>query len=207
MESEALNERPATGGSTAEAAPQNEASGLTDRIRFDADSLRKAYRRSWRPWFRITLVEGAVFLGAALWFLFRYYEFFSYSPLLLLEILVVLACSAGCFWRAFTTVNRYVKRTIQRMEESRRVSGYDMSIRFPEDEIRIEASVSNDVQHCPYDAVKRILIAQDLILVRSRSKQFLMLDQNRFENGTEADFWRLMNEKCPKAVPRAKRIG
>lgn len=32
-----------------------------------------------------------------------------------------------------------------------------------------------------------------------------MLDPERFEKGTEADFWRLMNEKCPRAVPKAKR--
>ena len=42
----------------------------------------------------------------------------------------------------------------------------------------------------------------DLILLSSQAKLIYTLDPARFENGTETDFWRLMSEKCPNAVPK-----
>ena len=33
----------------------------------------------------------------------------------------------------------------------------------------------------------------------------ILLDAGRFEDGTEADFWKLMNEKRPGAVPKERK--
>ena len=178
---------------------------LTNHSRFDAETLRTAYRRLWRPRFWLMLVVGLLFLGFAVYFTILYTVVYLPDFSLVLRLIFIYFCAAVYFWYAFTTVNRSVKRTIRRLQETRQVSGYDTAFRFLDEALQLEASVSADTPRLSYQFLKRILPCQNLILLRSRSKQFLILDRNGFENGTEADFWRLMNEKCPKAVPRAKR--
>ncbi|MBR3077525.1 MAG: YcxB family protein [Oscillospiraceae bacterium] len=57
----------------------------------------------------------------------------------------------------------------------------------------------------PYAEFSRIRQTPGLILLFTDEKKMILLDPERFEKETEADFWRLMNEKCPRAVPKAKR--
>ena len=181
----------------------DESQVLTNRGRYDADTLRAAYTRLYRPWFWLMLALGLLFLGAAIYFLVRRYDVVRASPLLMAEVGLILLCSLLYFRRAFTTVPRSVRRAIRRLEESRRVTGYDTVFRFLDAEIRMEASISAEAMHLSYDAVRRLIPCAHLILIRTRSKQIVMLDPDRFENGTEEDFWALMVEKCPKAVPKA----
>ena len=56
-----------------------------------------------------------------------------------------------------------------------------------------------------YQNIGKILEDEPLILLKTRARQFYSLDRSRFGNGTEADFWRLMTEKCPNAVPKKHR--
>ncbi len=178
---------------------------LTNRGRFDAETLRAAYRRLWRPRFWLMLVLGLLFLGSAVWLTILYTVVYVPDLHMILCLVFIYFCGAFYFWYAFSTVNRSVKRTIRRLEETRQVSGYDTCFRFLDEELQFEASISADVQHLSYSNVRRVLSCQNLLLLRSRSRQFLLLDRNGFENGTEADFWKLMSEKCPRAVPKKYR--
>ncbi len=57
----------------------------------------------------------------------------------------------------------------------------------------------------PYSVLSRIAEPTGLILLITVQKQLILLDPKRFEDGTEADFWRLMNEKCRDALPADRR--
>ena len=178
---------------------------LINRCRFDADTLRVSTQRTYRKHFVLQLILCAAFLGVGIYELLHYREIFPHLPYLLLVPAFCFLAAGFYLWRTLTAVNKYVKRAIQRLEENRQVRSYDCVFRFPDTEIQMEASISSDLFRLPYASVKRIVPYRNLILVYSRAKQYFTLDQNHFENGAEADFWKLMNEKCPEAVPRAKR--
>ena len=178
---------------------------LINRCWFDADTLRAGTQRNYRKQFVLQLILCAAFLGIGIYELLRYREIFPHLPYLLLAPAVCFLAAGFYLWRTLTTVNKYVKRAIHQLEESRQVRGYDCVFRFSDTEVQMEASISGGLVHLPYASVKRIVPYRNLILVYSHAKQYFTLDQNHFENGTEADFWKLMNEKCPRAVPRAKR--
>ena len=178
---------------------------LTNRSRFDADTLRTAGRRSFRPRFILLMCLSILFLGGGIYSLLRYKPYFQTSPRLLLSPVIFFLGSVYYFWQACTAVNRHVKRTIRRLEESRQVSGYDCVYRFTDTEMQAESSISSDLLRFPYSSVKRLVPYRNLILVYGHTKQYFMLNQDRFENGTDEDFWKLMNEKCPKAVPTPLR--
>lgn len=180
---------------------------LTNRSRFDADTLRTAGRRHFRNSFVLLVVMGILFLGCGIYELIHYRPLFRSAPYLLLGPLIFFLGTGYYLWRAFTSVDRYVKRTVQSLEESRQVSGYQCVFRFTDTELQIEASISSDLLHFPYSSVKRLVPYQNLILVYSLTKKYFMLERDRFENGTEADFWRIMREKCPQAVPKKYRGG
>ena len=58
--------------------------------------------------------------------------------------------------------------------------------------------VGDDVMHLQYSSLKRVRMSKGLILLITPARQFVILDRARFENGTEADLWKLLAEKCPK---------
>ena len=182
-----------------------EPSVLTNRCRYDADTLRIAYRRNARRWFVAFLALGILFFGTGIYEVLRYLKY-RYELRLIWSPLISFAAAAYYLWKAFTFVNKAVKRSVQRLEETRQVSGFDNAYHFTETEILDAPDVSNDVKHISYSVVKRAVPYQRLILVFTQAKQFFTLDRTRFENGTEADFWRLMNEKCPDAVPKKYRV-
>ena len=180
---------------------------LTNRCRFEAETFRTAYKRNFRKWFIPIVGAGLLFVAGAVFEIVRYHELFSYQPLLVLGPIIFLLGAAYFFWYAFTGVRRAVKRTVQRLMETRQVSSYERVYRFTEAEICCESDIAGPSGQIPYSVIRRLVPYQNLILVYTRAKQYLMLDRTRFENGAEADFWKLMNEKCPGAVPKKYRPG
>ena len=135
----------------------------------------------------------------------RYFELFSQSTALLLMVLLLYVLAGLEAWRALRSVGRAVNKTLRRMEETKNVREYDVILRFEETEIVTESSISGEPQHLPYSNFKKLTRGRDLIQIKTRATLVYTLDPARFENGTEADFWKLMMEKCPLAVPKSLR--
>ena len=178
---------------------------LTNRCRFEAETFRTAYKRNFRKWFIPIVGAGLLFVAGAVHEVVRYRALFQDSMLVALGPVILLLCAAYLVWYAFATVPRSVKRTVQRLMETHRVSSYECVFRFTEAEICCESDIGGPSGQIPYSVIRRLVPYQNLILVYTQAKQYLMLERTRFEHGAEADFWKLMNEKCPDAVPRAKR--
>ena len=77
--------------------------------------------------------------------------------------------------------------------------------RFGPSEIERENSFTRQPNAIPYEQIEKILRTGTELQLCLKNKLYYILDPNRFENGTEADFWRLMNEKCSAAVPKKYR--
>ncbi len=144
--------------------------------------------------------------GTATLYMFRdHWQFFQANKSQLLPVLGMYGLGAFYLWFALTIVNRSVKRTLNQNEELWHAKSWDITTRFTETEIVREAEVDSSQTNTTYSAVKRLIPYKNLILLKTKSKLFLIIDRTRFENGTEDDFWRLMNEKCPNAVPQKHR--
>ena len=105
----------------------------------------------------------------------------------------------------YTIPFRWTKLQLQRLQESRHSDHVDVTTVFSEEGIAHWRDGSGDPPTIYYDSVKTVAVLSGLILLWTKGRQFVLLDAARFENGTEADFWKLMNEKCPKAVPKTRR--
>ena len=206
MEPEALNERPVPEEVPAAAeAAAAEAPVLINRYRFDEDTLRRSYKQLMRTTVLVQLGFALLLLIFAVNYTVRYFELFSQSTALLLMVLLLYVLAGLEAWRALRSVGRAVTKTLRRMEETKNVREYDVTLRFEETEIVTESSISGEPQHLPYSNFKKLTRGRDLIQIKTRATLVYTLDPARFENGTEADFWKLMMEKCPLAVPKSLR--
>lgn len=184
-------------------------SELLNRFTYNADNLRVAFRRNARAWrlgrYGICLLGLCASVGTSINLYRRYSHGFPNVILLLLN-LCMYGIVGFMIWQTASALNRSVKRTIQRLEEIRHVTACEETIQFLEGEMLNAVSISSDAQHIFYTSVKRLVPYRNLILVYTKARLFIMLDRSRFENGTEVDFWKQMNEKCPKAVPKMFRV-
>ncbi|MBQ1678566.1 MAG: hypothetical protein II062_03405 [Oscillospiraceae bacterium] len=209
MEPEALNERPVPEGNAAEAvpAPQSEAPILINHYHLDEDSLRKSYKELTRNFVLIQLVISVALLGLAIFYTVRYAKFFSESKQLIFMVLLLYVLAGFEIWQALNSVNKAVKRTMKRIEETQHVREYDVTLRFGEKEIVVDNSFNADSGRLLYSHIKKLKRCEDLIIIRTLARRAFTLDPTRFDNGTEADFWRLMCEKCPDAVPADRKTA
>jgi hypothetical protein len=76
---------------------------------------------------------------------------------------------------------------------------------FREEDVVLVTSDGKENTPLRYGNITRLIQTEKLIVVFAGEKQALVLDRSRFENGTEADFWKLMGEKCPAALPKKRR--
>ena len=182
--------------------PMNE---LITHTLFDETKLRIAYRRVLRKTLLLHLVMCVLSFGMGIRHTIRDHELFRENVVLLLLVLLLYGLGAFYLWRLLTLVKRSVTQSIDREEEKWHVRSFDTTIRFADTEFIDKNDVGNDENHYDYAVVARLVPCKNLILLHTKAKQFLMIDRTRFENGTEADFWKLMNEKCPDAVPRKHR--
>ncbi len=82
--------------------------------------------------------------------------------------------------------------------------GLEFRILFRPEEIAMVSPGGTEDAQVPYAEFSRIRQTPGLILLFTDEKKMILLDPARFEGGTEADFRRLMEEKCPRALPREK---
>ena len=178
---------------------------LINRYRFNEDTLRRSYGQIMRPVLVIQLLIALALLGAAIYYTVSFFSLFTESLSLLLMVLLLYVLAGFEAWRALTAVKRAARKAIRHVEQTKQVSEYEVTLRFGDEEIVTESSLGGEPRELKYATFKKLKRAKDLILLRTRSTLVYTLDPACFENGTEDDFWRLMNEKCPAAVPKQYR--
>ena len=176
---------------------------LKNRCLLNREIAAKSYVRLLLPRICILILTGLMVLGVAV----RHTVLDLrqlYGPRLLFLVLEyglgILAIYLG-----LSFPRRTANQVFRRVKEQYRADEYERTNSFFPQEILSESSVSSDCIHLPYDNVVRITKWKGYIILHTTAQMLYMLDSTRFENGTEDDFWRLMNEKCPDAVPRKHR--
>ena len=123
----------------------------------------------------------------------------------MLFLVLLFGIAVWEIWRALTAVDRAARKALRNIEQTKHVTAYDVTIRFCDREVIMESEISDGPRSLPYSGFKRLVRGKELILIRTESTLVYSLDPASFVKGTEADFWKLMNEKCPRAVPKALR--
>jgi hypothetical protein len=94
------------------------------------------------------------------------------------------------------------KAQVPRIRENN--GGLNFLFRFREDAFAMLGPDRGEEIPLSYSSVNRIVQSKHLILVFTDARKMLLVDRTSFENGTEADFWTLMAEKCPSAQVKKK---
>ena len=97
------------------------------------------------------------------------------------------------------------RQSVARLKELGCPVPYELTARFMDSHIGIESEGTPELLSLEYDSIKHISVCAGKIFLRTEANQFLSIDPDRFAYGTEADFWRLLREKTPDALPRSKR--
>jgi len=176
---------------------------LKNRCLLNKELAAKSYVRLLLPRICFLVLLGLIVLGFAV----RHTVLdirYLYGPRLLF---LVLEYGLGILsiYLGLSFPRRTANQVFRRIKEQYRAEEYERTNSFLPQEILSESSVSSDCIHLSYDKVVRITKWKGHIFLHTSAQMLYMLDCARFENGTEADFWRLMNEKCPDAVPRKHR--
>ena len=171
---------------------------LTNRCVMDARTLRRTYARVFRRTLYI-FCFGAGLIAA-----------FSILMMVLqggpspLPFVLLLGAAAYLFV-GLRMPKKQAKQQIRRYEASGSGTAPEVAVWFGEEELTGRREGVEELTHIDYDSLKAILPDRDRIILWTAEKQFIVLDTARFENGSEAEFWSLMNRKCPAAVPKKER--
>lgn len=174
---------------------------LKNTCHVDRRVMRKAYVQALRSSTLAMLVICLLMLGVWVFYLVVV-PAEERKPVLTL-LLPLLILFDGVL--TLTAPARNAQIVMKRLQESRQVKEYESTLVFSPEELLASFDFSQDQLRLPYKEIRRVLVTKNLLLLKTKAKQFYLLDPARFENGAEADFWKLMSEKCPKAVPKALR--
>ena len=181
---------------------------LTNHALVDETVIKKGLTRTLRPRRCLFWADAALMTVLGIINLFRlkiipYGLIFPDSQVI--QALVPFGLAALCVWFGASMTGRYTRLAMRRMTEQYQAASYEADYAFFADSLTFRSTVHPNETRLAYTGVKKLLLCGDLILLISQAKLIYTLDRSRFENGTETDFWRLMNEKCPNAVPKKYR--
>ena len=176
----------------------NESSVLSNRCVMDEATLRRTYRRIFR---RNLLL---FYLGAGLMAVFGLLLIALTGSLSPFPGFLLLAAALYLFL-GLRQPGKQARRQIARYEESGSGPDPEVTVWFGEEALSARRAGMEEQTQISYDSMNAILPDKDRIILWTEAKQFVVLDTSRFENGTEADFWRLMKEKCSHALPKSQR--
>ena len=103
----------------------------------------------------------------------------------------------------FVLPGKSAKAQVEKIRQ--KTGGISFRTVFRESGIGFINPTGNETTQVSYRTVEKAVPSKDLILLFTADRQMILLDAGRFEDGTEADFWRLMNEKRPSAVPKERK--
>lgn len=179
---------------------------LINRCRYEERTLRSSYRRIMLPRLILMYFYNAIMIAGFIYYSIRFYPILpQVPPHIIVLLLFLLLLVLFCVYRTLRMVSSTVRLELRRVEEQFQVPYFDETSFFCEEEIVTDSTVRSDQRHLSYGSIQRIIRCRETIAILTKARRFSMLDPACFENGTEADFWELMKEKCPKAVPRKYR--
>ena len=142
---------------------------------------------------------------AGLWLLIRSLVQRGPVETAILGAAVIAACIGWYVWRFVVFPRRKARALAQRRKELFHSDTAQIEYRFYDDGFTSSADNGREPMRLEYDDLRQILRGGDLILLCTQRRQLIALEPDGFVGGTEADFWRLMIEKCPRAVPKKRR--
>lgn len=175
-----------------------ESQPLSNRCVMDERTLRKTYSRI----FRRTL--SLFYFGAGLIAAFSLLLIVLQGTLSPLPAFLLVAAALYLFV-GLRMPRKQARRQIQRYEAAGSGTSPEVAVWFGPEELTGRREGFEELTHIDYDSIRSVLPAGDRIVLWTAEKQYVVLDVARFENGSEADFWKLMIEKCPLALPRRMR--
>ncbi len=172
---------------------------LINRCRMDEDVYRRSFAVALRHHNVILYVGAGVMLVCGLAYALASRFSDPIMPLLFLAL-------AGIeIYLAVSTPAKTAKMNVRRLEELRGVNAFDTHVDFCDTEYLGYTEFTEEPNKISYESLKKVVEGDGVLLLWTRTRQFLVLDRSRFQLGTEEDFWKLMNEKAPHAVPRKHR--
>ena len=170
---------------------------LTNRCRMDGASMRKSFKKFFRS--RDLIMVFFIVLLLAAWV-----SYLAVVPPARQGAIRYAAPALAVVYAVLTFIApiRNSRIYMRRLKETWNTDSYEATTTFEPDALVCHFSHSGSVVRLSYQNIGKILEDDPLILIKTKARQFYSLDRTRFENGTEDDFWRLMNEKCPQAVPK-----
>lgn len=178
---------------------------LTNRFRLNEANLRASAREQLRTVILLNYVFAAVMLGLAVYMAVLCFRAKPLDQRLLFRVLVSLGVAGFLVYQSKTVEKRSVRRVMQNIENQIGSRESDLVLRFGPDCFFTENSAVTGQTRRDYGDVIRVARSKDWIFLQLSGAGSFVLDPARFENGAEADFWKLMNEKCPRAVPKQYR--
>ncbi len=168
----------------------------------DKKVLRRTIHRLLRP--RRILLLGFAGLFLLVW---GAYLLLVPQPRNLGIVIGLPALAAVYGLLALLGTRQNLRIVMKRLQENRQVKEYDCAVEFGPEELSLRVSYSDDLLRLPYKSLRRVLETKDLLILTTKARLSYPLDPVRFVNGSQEDFWRLMKEKCPKALPKKRRVG
>ena len=175
---------------------------LTNRCDYDEAHLTAALGEQLRGQRRkqnIVLAIGAALLLAycvVAWFKFRDTQYLIVGA-------IMLVLGAALAYLVFRMPARAARKQAARIAEVN--GGKSFRILFRTDDIGFVNPKDEEISAVPYSRLMRIAEPNGLIVLITVEKRMLLADPRGFADGSEADFWRLMNEKCRDALPADRR--
>lgn len=180
--------------------PEDVSGCLSNRCVIDETTLRRAMAAAVKgtPLLRVLRVAEPVLavlaLGLLIWAALRK------DTVTVIRMGFLVAMLVYCYLQQFVLYpRRAVKRQLLRQARDDGTLSLENYLYFKPENVANRRGEAEELLHMPYDRVKRVTSSDGLIVITTRRKNLIPLDPDGFFNGTEADFWRLMRTKAPKA--------
>lgn len=98
----------------------------------------------------------------------------------------------------FLLPRRFAKKQEARIREKN--GGVTFRSRFEEDGVHVVGPTGEESGLTPYGDFRKLAETPALLMLVTESRQMVLLDRARFENGTEADFRTLLADRCPSVT-------
>ena len=173
---------------------------LTNVCEYDEKHLGEALRFQTRD----TQSRKNLFLAVLLLGLlgFSLYQWFANkSSQYLLFALLSVAMGGMLAYTNLLLPLRFAKKQAERIREKN--GGQCFRFLFREEGVATVGPTGEEAALTAYSAFRKLAETPELLILVTESRQMILLDRARFENGTEEDFRALLRERCPSVLPGA----